>query len=271
MSIIYQPKGKAREYSPLAANFYTGCEHRCKYCYAPKIRFTNPEEYSKNVEPRKDVLSLIKKETLKNKNNPTQVLFNFMHDPYSPSEDKFKITRKALELFYKNRIPVSILSKGGERVLNDIDIFKKFGDSIMVGATLTFDNDKDSLEWEPAAALPSGRLKMLEKLHENGIKTWASFEPVIDPVQSFNLIKKSVKYVNVYKIGKINNYKGIDKNIDWSDFLFNCVTFLRDNKKPFYVKHDLRQAAPDVKLYGNEVLHDEFVSQPFEKIKENLF
>ena len=34
MSIIYEPKGKAREYSPLAVNLYRGCSHGCLYCYA---------------------------------------------------------------------------------------------------------------------------------------------------------------------------------------------------------------------------------------------
>ena len=34
MSVIYEPKGKAREYSPLALNLYLECQHGCKYCYA---------------------------------------------------------------------------------------------------------------------------------------------------------------------------------------------------------------------------------------------
>ena len=35
MSIIYEPSGMAKEYSPYACNLYIGCSHRCKYCYAP--------------------------------------------------------------------------------------------------------------------------------------------------------------------------------------------------------------------------------------------
>ena len=38
-----------------------------------------------------------------------------------------------------------------------------------------------------------------------------------------------------------------------------------------YIKHDLRQSAPDVKLYGNEVLHDEFVAKSFILDKGCLF
>ena len=31
MPVIYEPKGKAREYSPYACNLYIGCSHRCQY------------------------------------------------------------------------------------------------------------------------------------------------------------------------------------------------------------------------------------------------
>ena len=33
MSQIYEPRGRAREYSPLALNYFTGCDHGCQYCY----------------------------------------------------------------------------------------------------------------------------------------------------------------------------------------------------------------------------------------------
>jgi len=31
--LIYQPKGKAREYSPWACNLFNGCTNNCSYCY----------------------------------------------------------------------------------------------------------------------------------------------------------------------------------------------------------------------------------------------
>ena len=33
---IYQPKGKAAEYSPWACNFFTGCSNDCSYCYCKR-------------------------------------------------------------------------------------------------------------------------------------------------------------------------------------------------------------------------------------------
>ena len=263
MSIIYQPKGKAREYSPLAANLYDGCNHGCKYCYAPIIRYKTRENYY-NVFVRRNVLHELEKDCKQYSYSKNQVLLTFMSDPYNKLNNELNITRKTLELFFRYKIPVAILTKS-KTVLNDINIFKQFEDHIKIGMTLTFDNEKDSIIYEPEASLPDERIEVLKTLKENNIITWASFEPVIKPEQSINMIKKSLKYVDIYKIGKINNYDGIDKRIDWNDFLQKVVDILRENKKPFYVKYDLRQAANKIKLYGNECLMDEFLVEPFKK------
>jgi len=39
MAVIYEPKGMALEYAPLACNLYRGCQHGCRYCYAPNCLF----------------------------------------------------------------------------------------------------------------------------------------------------------------------------------------------------------------------------------------
>lgn len=256
MSMIYEPRGKAREYSPLALNLYLGCSHRCKYCYVPNCTRKSVEEYFTNPYPRKNVLTQLEKE-LSHSVPKKQVLLSFVGDVYCETMEKNELTREVLKqlLFYK--VPVAILTKGGYRCLRDLDIFKQFGEHIAVGTTLTFDNDNDSKEWEPGAALPQERLSVLEELHKNGIRTFASFEPVIIPEQSLNLMKKSLSFIDVYKVGKLNNYNGLDKKIDWTVFLSKTVELLRAAGKQFYIKHDLRQNAPSVRLYGNEVLCDE--------------
>jgi hypothetical protein len=80
---------------------------------------------------------------------------------------------------------------------------------------------------------------------------------VIDPEESLRMMERSLPYVDEYKVGKLNNYKGLDKSVDWTAFLDRVAQMLRMAGKPFYVKHDLRMAAPSIKLYGNEVLMDE--------------
>jgi DNA repair photolyase len=255
MSVIYEPKGKAREYSPQALNLYLQCSHKCLYCYAPSALQKTRESYFNKPEPRKGVIESLKKEVKKAVKE--QILLSFIGDVYSDTADDNKTTREALEILLEAKLPVAILTKGGLRCLKDVDLFKQFGEHIQIGATLTFSKDKDSLEYEKGAVLPDERIEMLKQLKENRIRTFASFEPVIIPEQSLELMQRGLKHIDVYKVGKINNFRGLDKTIDWTKFLSSTVNLLRENEKPFYIKYDLRMAAPSVKLYGNEVLPDE--------------
>ena len=188
MSVIYEPKGKAREYSPLAVNIYDGCNHGCKYCYAPMLKRTERNKYI-TPRARKNIIKLFEKDCKNYYGTKKQVLFTFISDPYNRLEKSLRLTRKCLEIAFEHRIPVAILTKSTD-VLNDIDVFKKFGDNIQVGFTFTFDNEKDSRIWEPGASLPEERLEAIRILKKNNIKTWASFEPVIKPEQSLNMMRK---------------------------------------------------------------------------------
>ena len=251
---IYSPTGKAREYSPLALNIYKGCDHGCQYCYCVNMfkRFNADYEHSDvSVQDFTGLESSCKK--LAGSDLP--VLLSFTGDPYCHLNDTAKATRKALEILLRYNIKVSILTKGGKRCLQDMDIFKQFGNRIRIGATLILDNDKDSLKWEPGAALPTERLNTLEILRNAGIKTFASFEPVLSPRQSLNLMKSGLNFIDLYKVGKLNNYKGLDKQIDWHDFLVKTVDLLRKSMSKFYIKIDLRAFA-DFKLYPDEVNPD---------------
>lgn len=50
---IYKPKGAAAEYGDYAVNIYTGCPHRCYYCFAPQVLHRDREAFHSCVEPRK--------------------------------------------------------------------------------------------------------------------------------------------------------------------------------------------------------------------------
>ncbi len=233
---IYEPRGKAREYSPLALNFKSGCSHGCKYCYVPRMfkRFNSNYNHFE-VKANFNLLEL-EKSAKKLQGCDTQILLSFTGDPYCGAFPE--LTTDVLTILNKYNHKVSILTKGGDRTLSDIDLFKKFGNRIIIGATLTFDNNKDSLDWENGAACPQNRIDTLKILHDNGILTWVSFEPVIIPEQSLNLLKQ-VLFVDYVKVGKLNNYNGIDKDINWNDFLCKAVNICRENNLPFYIKDDL--------------------------------
>lgn len=254
MSKIYEPKGRAREYSPLAFNFHKGCTHNCKYCYVPSLLGRYDTEYE-----HADCYSNLNEKELEESARKLegcgkQILLSFTGDPYCGVDHE--ATRKVLEILNRYNHKVAILTKGGAECLDDIDIFRSFGERIKIGATLTFDNDEESLEWESGASLPKERVDTLKTLAENGIKTWASFEPVIRPRQSVNLLKEVAPFIDHVKIGKLNNYKGLDKTIDWSKFIFEAVRVCREKNMKFYIKKDLQIHNKGVYLSGNEINED---------------
>lgn len=256
MSKIYQPTGRAREYSPLALNLYKGCTHGCKYCYVPRMLGKWNKQYDhSDCQPSVNYTEL-EKSAQQYFGIDKQILLSFTGDPYCGIDNT--PTRKALEILNRYQHKVAILTKGGTRCLKDIDLFKQFGKRIKVGATLTFDNWKDSSEWEPGGAMPLDRMEALKQLHDEGIMTWASFEPVVNIDQSLTLLAKvaSEHIVDHVKIGKLNNYLGMDANMDWGRFIMLAVDICRQYSLPFYIKKDLACFNRGTYLSGNELNED---------------
>ncbi len=249
MSVIYRPTGMAREYSPYACNLYIGCSHRCRYCYAPHTLQKSNADYFGIPEPRKDILKLLEADLKKNVYTE-QILLSFVGDVYCDNADGSLTTREALKLLNEYGAPVAVLSKGGRKMLRDMDIFLQFRDRIAVGTTLTFLDEKKSKKWEPFASTPSERLETLKILHDSGIRTFASFEPTIEPDESIALIKKTLELdcVDHYKIGKLNNCGNADKWQDWAKYLADCVELFRPTGKQVYYKFCLRKLAPNIEL-----------------------
>jgi DNA repair photolyase len=204
-------------------------------------------------KPRDNVLKLLERDLIKN-TYEKQILLSFIGDVYSKSTDDNMTTRYALEILNKYKAPVAVLSKGGSKMLRDLDVFKAFEDRIMVGTTLTFLDETKSKEWEPGAALPQDRLHTLQELKKADVKTMASFEPCIEPAESLKLIEKTLEDDSVthYKIGKVNNYKGYGNDFDWNGYLTQVLELLRPAKKEIYVKRSLRKFAPNVELLDTE-------------------
>jgi DNA repair photolyase len=256
MAAIYEPKGAAREYSPLAINYINGCDHGCVYCYVPRMmkRF-RPDYIHSDVYIKEE--SKLMKEVIasakKHANSKTQVFLSFLTDPYSHFNKATKLTRRVLEILLEYKIPVSILSKGGLNILDDLDIIKKFGNNIQVGGSLTFTNEVDGKKWEKNSSSPKERFETLETLHGEGIRTWASLEPVIYPFQSLEIMEITKDYVDGYKIGKLNHFPKHEDKFDWTKFLTDSVNVMRKNDELFYIKKDLlAYKAPSLFLERHE-------------------
>lgn len=239
MNVIYEPKGRAREYSELACNLYRGCTHGCRYCYAPSCMRTTSENWHSKAEPRKNVIELLEKDAMKLRGDSRTILFCFLCDPYQPIEREERLTRQALEILAKNRLKNQLLTKGcADLIREDLMLFKKANTKL--GITLSFIDDVLRKDWEPYAASVNDRLSILEEAHSAGIYTWLSLEPVINPEQALSLINIANKNVDFWKIGKLNHMKKYEEAIDWAKFLIDVETLLKKLGAKYYIKQDLR-------------------------------
>jgi DNA repair photolyase len=234
--IIYEPRGRAREYAALAANLYRGCSHGCLYCYAPACLHLPAVKFHDDVTARIGVLEQLKKEVSRYRGNPDPILLCFTCDPYQPIEGKQKLTRAAIELFAANDVKFSILTKGGTLAVRDFDVMTD--SRCEFGTTLLFIEEKSRVEWEPGASSIEDRIQSIREAHERGIHTYVSLEPVIDPKQALVLIEEIHPIVDFWKVGKLNHHP-LAKAIDWTDFLKKATAKLNDVGARYYLKKDL--------------------------------
>jgi len=234
MSIIYRPKGRAAEYSRLAINHYVGCSHGCNYCYVPAI--TRNDEFFTKQSVRKDVLWQLRREAPNFAGTDERVLLCFSCDPYQPLDTKEHVTREVIKILKANDIPFQVLTKGGLRAVCDFDLY---GPTDAFATTLTFLDGSKSQEFEPLAASPRHRILAIETAKKNGIQTWVSLEPVIDPEQSLEIIRQTHHIVDHYKIGKVNHSDNDLPAGQWRKFGIEAIRLCREYETDYYIKNDL--------------------------------
>lgn len=238
MKVVYEPKGRAREYSPLSVNLYTGCTHGCKYCYVPSCTFKKREDFNLKVNERKNLLKYLEEDLseLSSKNSKDRVLLSFITDVYQKIPKEIDITREALKLFNQYSISFTVLTKGGLRATKDFDLYNS-NDEFAV--SLTYFDELKSKTIEPGASTPSERIEALKIAHSKGIKTWVSFEPVLEEEETYSLLDKTYKFVDFYKVGKCSGYKSDVK--DWKVFTNEIIKRLKYYNKDFLIKDDLKK------------------------------
>jgi DNA repair photolyase len=242
-SIIYEPNGRAKEYSELAANLYSGCDHACVYCYAPLATRKKRENFIvpkvREAVIRKFLDDAIE---LKGQHEKRPILLSFTTDPYQKIDVKYQLTRQAIQILHSHDLKVSILTKGGKRSERDFDLLANNPELSEYGTSLVFTDEDIRMQIEPGASSTLERINALRKAHKKGIFTYVSLEPVWFPEDSLKIIDETQKFVDFYKVGKLN-YNAQQKNIDWKKFRHDVIEKLEKYKKEYYIKKDLENFA----------------------------
>jgi len=177
-------------------------------------RFTgHKESWGDFVDVKINAPNLLTSEIKKKKKG--KVWVSGVCDPYQPLEEKYKLSRQCLEILVHNRWPVIIQTRS-PLVLRDLDIFKKAED-LEVGLSITSANDEIRRIFESNAPPIQARLRTIESLHQNGIKTYVMIAPILPEAE--NLIRILAGRVNYIIIDRMNYHHAdwIYHKHGWSD------------------------------------------------------
>ena len=223
MKPIYAPKGKAKEYGDYAINIYTGCPHRCYYCFAPNVLHRDRELFHSNISPRENIVEETAKQIVRENITGKLIHLCFTCDPYPTGYDSTP-TREIIKILKDSGNNVQILTKGdGNR---DFDLLDE---NDWYGITL----DGTAID-----EMYRNRLNSLAEAHSKGIRTWVSFEPVTDERQFFIDLHLVSRIADKVKIGKLNYYPS---DIDWGKFGRKAEALCKTLNIDYYIKDSLRE------------------------------
>jgi DNA repair photolyase len=237
--IIYNPSGKAGEYSYWAANFYNGCSGDCSYCYMKKPPMNQvwsvKPTLKKSCVSQNHAIEIFQKECFKNKTSLQKhgLFFNFNSDPFL--KESFDLNMCCIEQANLMNIPCKVLTKQTWFVNDYFPKPEVETKHINFGFTLTGHD-----ELEPGCGTNQSRIYAMRRLKFRGFKTWASIEPIVDLDSSLIMIMQSLKYCDHYKIGLMSGKK---YDIEKLRLFISAVSMLK--KKIYFKDSILKEAGVD--------------------------
>jgi DNA repair photolyase len=178
-------------------NPYQGCEHGCIYCYARVTHqfwgFSAGLDFEQKILVKKNAPELLAKKLQSKSWKAHPIMVSGNTDCYQPCERKFEITKQLLEVFWKYRHPVGLITKNS-LILRDLPILKKLAAENLVHVAISVTSLDESLRkfMEPRTASGFNRLKVIKKLSEEGIPVFAMLAPIVPGLNDheiFDLVK----------------------------------------------------------------------------------
>lgn len=204
---IYQPKGKAKEYSQWACNLYKGCSGNCTYCFMKKgvlgTTWSNPQQLKACFKNEYDAFEVFQRELNRDIDELREhgLHFNFSSDPFL--KETIELNMRCLEYCADMGVPTRTLTKQSWWWgFSEFKTFRKVAKNNDFGFTLTGHD-----ELEPGCATNQQRIELMRLLAVTGLNVWASIEPVIDFDSSERMIAQTKNHCTHYKIGLLSGKK----------------------------------------------------------------
>jgi len=180
-SALNRVKGMFFEWS---LNPYTGCEHRCAFCYvrAFELRADRPSDdrYGRTVRVKVNVAGVLRSELSRKSWRKQTVVIGAATDPYQPAEGRYKLTRQCLQALRDFASPAAMITRG-PMIVRDLDILTDLARRAELHVTFSIPTIDDDI-WrrtEPGTAHPKQRLRAIEKLVSAGIDVGVGMAPIL--------------------------------------------------------------------------------------------
>ncbi len=147
-------------------NPYTGCAHKCAYCYATYI----PKFWE--VREKKNLFKRLERDLEKLPRNALISMSN-SSDPYPPVEKTRKITRKCLEILKNYDVRLLIITKSNI-VIRDVDLLRDLRCAVAITVT-----GFSTRAFEPFAPKPEERISALKFLKDYDIPVILRLDPLM--------------------------------------------------------------------------------------------
>ena len=165
-------------------NPYQGCEHGCVYCYArnthPYWGYSAGLDFEQQILVKKDVAGLLEKRLRDPKWSASPIMLSGNTDCYQPAEKTYRLTRAVLEVLWKYRHPVGIITKN-KLILRDLDLLTKLAEHRLLKVSISLTTLDETLRrsLEPRTSSVDGRLQAIEELSDAGVPVNVMAAPII--------------------------------------------------------------------------------------------
>jgi len=220
-------------------NPYQLCEFNCVYCYIRGSKYG--ENMGKEVAAKVNAPLLLEKELLRRSKRKEYGIIALASatEAWMPSEEKYRLTRKCLEIIARFRFPVHCSTKS-TLILRDFDLLSEIDKNAILpkdlqgklkhGALITVSlstlDENIARIFEPNAPKPKERLDVIQKAKEEGLYTGIAYIPVLPFISDSNeqldeMIKTAKEYgadyvfvgaLTLYGIGKKLYYNILEKH-----------------------------------------------------------
>jgi DNA repair photolyase len=162
--------------SDYTLNCYTGCTHRCAYCYARFMQRFHPhdEPWGTFVDVKVNAVETLKRQL--RRLQPGEVFLSSACDGWQPIEAQRGLTRRCCELLLERGFSLSILTKSA-LIRRDFDVLA--GKQAKIGVTLTSLDERLRRLWEPGASSVAERIATIRAARQAGFSTNVMFGPLL--------------------------------------------------------------------------------------------